>query len=109
MGHCSGSGPKPHVFDEANVNRVIKTFTTRQNDLWLFDEQLRWWKTGQLATEQIIRVPRHCHSCASKIETLSLNVVSFPDSSSREHDYSLLRFREEGYLPPGESGYEGAH
>jgi len=44
--------PKPYVLDDYTVNRVVEVFTTQQNDLWLFDEQLRRWKTGQLSTAQ---------------------------------------------------------
>jgi hypothetical protein len=31
---------KPHVLDDYTVNRVKQVFTTQQNDLWLFDEQM---------------------------------------------------------------------
>ncbi len=44
--------PKPHVLDDFTVGRVIEVFTVQQNDLWLFDEQLRRWKAGTLATTQ---------------------------------------------------------
>ncbi len=35
--------PKPHVLDNATVDRVIRAFTTQRDDLSLFDEQLRRW------------------------------------------------------------------
>ena len=50
--------PKPHVLDDETVNRVIDVFTTQQNDLWLFDEQLRHWKTGPLTDMQRKEVER---------------------------------------------------
>ncbi len=40
--------PKPHVLDNDTVRRVIDVFTTQQKDLWLFDEQLRWWQAGKM-------------------------------------------------------------
>jgi hypothetical protein len=39
--------PKPYVLDNYTVGRVVEVFTTQQNDLWLFDEQLRRWETGK--------------------------------------------------------------
>ena len=42
---------KPHVLDDYTVNRVKKVFTEQQNDLWLFEEQLARWKSGQTSPE----------------------------------------------------------
>ncbi len=39
--------PKPWVLDNYTVGRVIEVFTVQQNDLWLFDEQLRRWDIGE--------------------------------------------------------------
>ena len=50
--------PKPYVLDDYTVGRVREVFTTQQNDLWLFDEQLRRWQTGQLSTAQRKEVER---------------------------------------------------
>jgi hypothetical protein len=36
--------PKPYVLDDHTIGRVIEVFTVQQNDLWLFDEQLRRWQ-----------------------------------------------------------------
>ena len=33
--------PRPHVLDDATVNRVLQVYTTQQNDLWLYEEQLK--------------------------------------------------------------------
>lgn len=44
--------PKPYVLDDYTVGRVRDVFTTQQNDLWLFDEQLQRWKAGQLTDTQ---------------------------------------------------------
>jgi hypothetical protein len=38
--------PKPYVLDDYTVGRVIEVFTAQQDDLWLFDEQLRRWAAG---------------------------------------------------------------
>ncbi len=40
--------PKPHVLDDYTVGRVIAVFTTQQDDLWLFEEQLRRWAAQDL-------------------------------------------------------------
>ncbi len=53
--------PKPWVLDNYTVGRVIEVFTVQQNDLWLFDEQLRRWdigETGNLTTTQRTEVTR---------------------------------------------------
>lgn len=50
--------PKPFVLDNYTVGRVIEVFTTQQNDLWLFDEQLRRWGTGKLTPSQRTEVER---------------------------------------------------
>jgi hypothetical protein len=49
---------KPHVLDDYTVNRVKKVFTTQQNDLWLFDEQLTRWSKGTLSAQQRTEVER---------------------------------------------------
>jgi len=50
--------PKPFVLDNYTVGRVIDAFTTQQDDLWLFDEQLRRWERGTLTTAQRQEVER---------------------------------------------------
>ncbi len=50
--------PKPYVLDDYTVNRVIKVFSTQQNDLWLFDEQLQRWQAKGLSSNQRQEVAR---------------------------------------------------
>ena len=50
--------PKPHVLDDYTVNRIIKVFTQQQEDLPLYDEQLRRWKAAALTTNQNQEVER---------------------------------------------------
>lgn len=40
--------PKPHVLDDYTLNRVRQVFTTQQDELWLFDEQLTRWQALKL-------------------------------------------------------------
>ncbi len=44
--------PKPYVLDDATVNRVLRVYTTQQNDLWLYDEQLKRWGALPLTATQ---------------------------------------------------------
>ena len=37
---------RPHALDDYTVNRVKKVFIEQQNDLWLFDEQLKRWSSA---------------------------------------------------------------
>lgn len=50
--------PKPYVLDDYTIGRVKDVFTTQQNDLWLFDEQLRRWKAGQITDTQRTEIER---------------------------------------------------
>src|SRR5258708_3825212 len=54
--------PKPHVLDNATVDRVISAFTTQRDDLSLFDEQLRRWgiepKLTQAQRSEITRLKK---------------------------------------------------
>ena len=34
---------RPHVLDDYTVNRIVKVYTTQQDDLGVFDEQLKRW------------------------------------------------------------------
>jgi hypothetical protein len=49
---------RPHALDDYTVNRVIKVFTELQEDLWLFDEQLKRWSEATLSTQQRKEVER---------------------------------------------------
>ncbi len=49
---------KPHVLDDYTINRVKKVFTEQQNDLWLWDEQLSRWKSGNLTEAQRTEIER---------------------------------------------------
>lgn len=40
---------RPHILDDYTVRRVKEVYTTQQNDLWLYDEQLaRWLGQGNI-------------------------------------------------------------
>ncbi len=49
---------RPHALDDYTVNRVIKVFTEQQQDLWLFDEQLKRWSKTTLSAQQRKEVER---------------------------------------------------
>jgi polyphosphate kinase 2 (PPK2 family) len=49
---------RPHALDDYTVNRVKKVFTTQQNDLWLFDEQLKRWQSNQPTAQKQTEVER---------------------------------------------------
>ncbi len=50
--------PKPHVLDEATVERVSTVYTTQRDDLWLFEEQARRWAAEPLTAAQRREVNR---------------------------------------------------
>jgi len=49
---------RPSSLDDYTINRVIKVFTEQQDDLWLFDEQLKRWSGGKLTDVQRTEVQR---------------------------------------------------
>ena len=49
---------RPHALDDYTVNRVKEVFTTQQNDLWLFDEQLKRWSEATISAQQRKEVER---------------------------------------------------
>ena len=49
---------RPHALDDYTINRVKKVFTEQQNDLWLWDEQLKQWQSGSLTEAQRKEVER---------------------------------------------------
>jgi len=49
---------KPHVLDDATVDRVLEVYTTQLEDIWLFDEQLSRWKKVRLNPDQHQEVER---------------------------------------------------
>ena len=44
--------PRPYVLDDHTINRVISVYTTQQDDLWVFEEQLKRWKDQTLTAAQ---------------------------------------------------------
>jgi hypothetical protein len=46
------------VLDDDTVNEVIRVYTTQQQDLALFDEQLKRWSEGRLTPKQRHEVER---------------------------------------------------
>ena len=49
---------RPHALDDYTVNRVKEVFTTQQNDLLLFDEQLKRWSEATISAQQRKEVER---------------------------------------------------
>jgi hypothetical protein len=43
---------KPHVLDDATVDRVIRLYTVQAEDVALFEEQLARWKKEALTPDQ---------------------------------------------------------
>lgn len=49
---------RPYVLDNATVNRVVNVYTQQQQDLWLFEEQLKRWQAQPLTPSQQQEVTR---------------------------------------------------
>ena len=47
---------KPHVLDDATVNRAVKAYQNHLDDLQLYNRQLTWWQEDELTDLQRARV-----------------------------------------------------
>ena len=67
--------PKPYVLDDATVNRVLRVSTTQQNDLWLYDEQLKRWGALLLTATQRQEVERLISQLARLRQVIAANLA----------------------------------
>jgi hypothetical protein len=67
--------PKPYVLDDATVNRVLRVYTTQQNDLWLYDEQLKRWGALLLTATQRQEVERLVSQLARLRQVIAANLA----------------------------------
>ncbi len=67
--------PKPYVLDDATVTRVLQVYTTQQNDLWLYEEQLKRWGTLSLTTEERREVERLVNQLARLRQVIAANLA----------------------------------
>ena len=63
---------RPHVLDDATVNRVVEVYTTQSDDLWLYEEQFSRWKKETLTPQQREEVER----LSSQLDRLRAVVAS---------------------------------
>ncbi len=73
---------KPHVLDDATVERVINVYTTQRYDLWLFEEQTRRWMAEPLAAAQRQEVNRLKDQVAQLREVL-VEILALADELKR--------------------------
>jgi len=50
--------PRPHMLDDYTVGRVVEVYTEQRDDLWMYEEQLRRWRTGTLTDAERREVER---------------------------------------------------
>jgi hypothetical protein len=67
--------PKPYVLDDATVNRVLRVYTTQQNDRWLYDEQLKRWGALLLTATQRQKVERLVSQLARLRQVIASNLT----------------------------------
>jgi hypothetical protein len=49
---------KPHVMDDATLDRVDQVYGEQRDDMWLYDEQLRRWSEGTLTEDEAHEIAR---------------------------------------------------
>ena len=58
LNNMRGVVNKPHVLDDATLNRVIDLYDKQLDDQWYFVEQFSRWKQGHLSAEQAKEIDR---------------------------------------------------
>ncbi len=67
--------PKPYVLDDATVNRVLQVSTKQQNDLWLYEEQLRRWRASTPTSVQRQEVERLVSQLVQMRQVIASNLA----------------------------------
>ena len=75
MSVCQEARPQPYVLDDATVHRVLQVYTAQQNDLWLYEEQLRRWGALSLAAAQRQEVERLVSQLARLRQVIAANLA----------------------------------
>jgi hypothetical protein len=87
---------KPHVLDDATVDRIIRLYTVQAEDVALFEEQLARWKNEALTPaqereiEQLHEQLQQLGALEAKILTLAMRLKEGTiDSVLRKSDLEL--------------------
>ncbi|NTU84981.1 MAG: hypothetical protein HGA45_37390, partial [Chloroflexales bacterium] len=95
VGNLREAQGRPHVLDDATVNRVIASYTEQQGDLWLYEEQLRRWQAGKLTAAQSTEIA----SLTQRLAGLRADIATILDLAAylkpRTIDAVLARSDEE--------------
>src|SRR5579872_5736355 len=81
-GNLQKARKKPHVLDDYTVGRVREVYTTQQNDLWLYEEQLARWGKGTLTTQQRKEV-EHALEQMKQLRTVVTTILALADELAK--------------------------
>lgn len=56
--HMQLAREKPHIMDDATLQRVVELYSNQLEDQWLFEEQFNRWLREDLRSEQIREIER---------------------------------------------------
>lgn len=70
---------KPHILDEATVNRMIKVHRSQNADNWVFFEQCKKWRNDNPSEEQL-RLIAQIEKSAAQLETVNLEILALAES-----------------------------
>lgn len=70
---------KPHILDEATVNRVIKLHRSQNADNWVFFEQCKKWRNDNPSEEQL-RLIAQIEKSAAQLEMVNLEILALAES-----------------------------
>src|SRR5919108_6280958 len=60
---------RPHVLDDATIDRLIRVYTEQKDDLWLYEEQLARWRKQSPSPAQLAEI-EHLDRRLSRLRTL---------------------------------------
>jgi hypothetical protein len=73
---------KPYVLDDYTVNRVRHTFTTRREEFWVIEEQLRSFQAVQLTANPRAEVAR-LRSQMARLRQINSDVLALVEELSK--------------------------
>ena len=88
---------KPHVMDDATLDRVDAVYGEQRDDMWLYDEQLRRWSEEKLGADQLCEVAR-LQAVLAQVKARIAEILSL---SAELRAGSIDRIMEKGYLELG--------
>ena len=80
---------KPHVMDDATLQRVVELYSNQLEDHWLFEEQFSRWLQGNLTPEET-RETERLMAQAAKLKSSNEQILQIADEVKHSTIDSIL-------------------